>query len=97
MTLSAPIVSMAATPDGNGYWLVGSDGGVFAFGDAAFYGSEVGSVQIQTHVVGITSTPDGRGYWILASGGGIYSFGDASFFGTVASSAQSGWAVRLAS
>ena len=24
---------------GKGYWLVGSDGGVFSFGDAAFYGS----------------------------------------------------------
>ena len=26
---------MAATPDGQGYWLVGSDGGIFAYGDAA--------------------------------------------------------------
>jgi len=24
---------------GGGYWLVGSTGGVFAFGDAGFYGS----------------------------------------------------------
>ncbi len=30
---------MAATPDGGGYWLVASDGGVFAYGDAGFYGS----------------------------------------------------------
>src|SRR5580658_2885069 len=34
-----PVVAMAATPDGGGYWLVSSDGGVFAFGDAAFYGA----------------------------------------------------------
>ena len=26
---------MAATPSGNGYWLVASDGGIFTFGDAA--------------------------------------------------------------
>ena len=26
---------MAATPDGKGYWLVASDGGIFTFGDAA--------------------------------------------------------------
>ena len=26
------------TPDGRGYWLVASDGGIFAFGDAGFYG-----------------------------------------------------------
>jgi hypothetical protein len=30
---------MAATNDGYGYWLVGADGGVFAFGDAPFDGS----------------------------------------------------------
>ena len=30
---------MAATPDGRGYWLVASDGGIFAFGDAPFHGS----------------------------------------------------------
>ncbi len=31
---SAPITGIAATPDGNGYWQVASDGGVFNFGDA---------------------------------------------------------------
>ena len=34
--LNQPIVGMAATPDGSGYWLVASDGGVFSFGDAPF-------------------------------------------------------------
>jgi len=37
--LRRPIVGIAATPDGQGYWLVASDGGVFSFGDAAFHGS----------------------------------------------------------
>ena len=37
--LNAPIVGIAATPDGGGYWLVAADGGVFSFGDAHFYGS----------------------------------------------------------
>ncbi|HWE56330.1 MAG TPA: hypothetical protein VG435_12510, partial [Acidimicrobiales bacterium] len=32
--LSQPIVGIAATPSGNGYWLVASDGGIFSFGDA---------------------------------------------------------------
>jgi len=36
---ASPIVGIAATPDGGGYWLVGADGGVFAFGDAIFHGS----------------------------------------------------------
>jgi hypothetical protein len=37
--LAAPVVAIAATPDGAAYWLAGSDGGVFAFGDAHLYGS----------------------------------------------------------
>ena len=40
--LNAPIVGMAATPDGKGYWLVASDGGVFTFGDAGYDGSQGG-------------------------------------------------------
>jgi len=37
--VNAPIVGMAATPSGHGYWLVAADGGVFAFGDATFLGN----------------------------------------------------------
>jgi hypothetical protein len=37
--LAAPIVQIVPTSDGKGYWLIGSDGGVFAFGDAPFLGS----------------------------------------------------------
>ncbi len=33
-SLNRPIVGIAATPYRGGYWLVASDGGVFAFGDA---------------------------------------------------------------
>jgi hypothetical protein len=35
-------VACAASPDGQGYWEVASDGGIFRFGDAQFYGSEGG-------------------------------------------------------
>jgi hypothetical protein len=30
--LARPIVGMASTPDGGGYWLVAADGGIFTFG-----------------------------------------------------------------
>ena len=36
---NAPIVGIAATPSGKGYWLVAADGGVFTFGDAPFLGN----------------------------------------------------------
>ena len=60
-----PIVGMAATPDGKGYWLVASDGGIFNFGDAGFYGS-TGSIDLNAPIVGMASTPDGHGYWLVA-------------------------------
>jgi hypothetical protein len=36
--LAAPIVGMTSDPATGGYWLVGSDGGVFAYG-APFLGA----------------------------------------------------------
>ncbi len=72
---------MAATPDGGGYWLVASDGGIFSYGDAHFYGS-TGSIHLNKPIVGMAATPDGGGYWLVASDGGIFSYGDAAFYGS---------------
>jgi N-acetylmuramoyl-L-alanine amidase len=80
-TPDTPVVGMAPTPDGKGYWLVAADGGIFTFGDAAFYGSE-GGVALNSPVVGMAPTPDGKGYWLVASDGGIFTFGDAAFYGS---------------
>jgi hypothetical protein len=78
---TAPIVGMATTPDGNGYWLVGSDGAVDAYGDAVSYGSMQGT-HLNAPIVGMATTPDGGGYWLVATDGGIFAFGDARFFGS---------------
>jgi hypothetical protein len=37
-------VAIRCTPSGEGYWVVGDDGGVFTFGDAGFYGAATGWV-----------------------------------------------------
>ncbi len=79
--LNQPVVGIASTPDGKGYWEVASDGGIFAFGDAAFYGSMGGS-HLNRPIVAIASTRDGKGYWEVASDGGVFSFGDAAFHGS---------------
>ncbi len=50
--LAAPIVGMAAVPNGGGYWLVAADGGVFDFGDANFYGS-LGGQKISAPIVAV--------------------------------------------
>ncbi len=82
--MNQPIVGMTATPTGRGYWLVASDGGIFSFGDATFYGS-TGGLHLNQPVVGMAATPTGRGYWLVASDGGIFSFGDARFYGSTGS------------
>jgi hypothetical protein len=70
-----------ASPTARGGWVAAADGGVFAFGDARYYGS-MGGVRLNQPIVGIAATPTGRGYWLVARDGGIFSFGDAPFFGS---------------
>jgi hypothetical protein len=41
-TLLAPVVSMLTTPSADGVWLACSDGGVFALGEAGFFGAAAG-------------------------------------------------------
>ena len=76
-----PVVGMAPTPTGKGYWHVAGDGGIFAFGDAAFLGSP-GGTRLNRPVVGMATTPTGKGYWLVASDGGIFAYGDAVFHGS---------------
>jgi hypothetical protein len=94
LVLNKPIVGMAATPDGGGYWLVASDGGVFAFGDAAFYGS-TGSLVLNKPITGMESTRDGKGYWLVASDGGVFAFGDAQYYGSASGDGLSGSAIAI--
>jgi hypothetical protein len=82
--LNRPIVGIAQAPDSAGYWLVGSDGGVFSFGSAHFYGS-TGAIHLNQPIVGMAPTPTGHGYWLVASDGGVFSFGDAQFYGSTGS------------
>ncbi len=81
LTLSAPVVAIAATPDYRGYWLAASDGGVFSFGDATFYGS-MGGKRLNKPIVGIAADSATGGYWEVASDGGIFSF-HAPFYGSM--------------
>jgi hypothetical protein len=66
-----------------GYWLVASDGGIFAFGGAPFFGS-MGGRRLDRPVVGVTPTSTGQGYWEVATDGGIFAFGNAPFEGSEA-------------
>ncbi len=83
--LNGPVVGSSPTPTGAGYWMVASDGGIFAFGDAKFYGS-MGGTTLNGPVVGLAPTPSNRGYWLVATDGGIFAFGDAGFYGSMGGS-----------
>lgn len=61
-----------------GYIVVGSDGGVFTYYGAPFYGSLAGVGAI---VIAGAWTSSGQGYWLLGSDGGVFSFGDAVYRG----------------
>ncbi len=81
VAVSAPVVGIAGTRFGDGFWLDAADGGVFTAGSAGFFGS-MGGRHLNKPIV-----EDGRhthrwGPWLVASDGGIFTFGNAGFFGS---------------
>ena len=64
-----------------GYDLVASDGGIFNYGNAGFFGS-AGSLHLNAPIVGMAASPGGDGYWLVASDGGIFNYGGAGFHGS---------------
>jgi len=82
--LNEPIVGIAPTDSGKGYWLVAADGGMFAFGDAEFHGSVpevLPGVTLNQPVVSLVS--QGAGYLLVAGDGGIFTFGSSNFLGSI--------------
>jgi hypothetical protein len=77
--LREPIVASAARPLGDGYWLVGRSGRVYAFGAAA---KRRGAGAAEASVVDIAATPTGGGYWIVSRSGEVFARGDAVNFGS---------------
>ena len=76
VTASTPVHPLIRT------WEVASDGGLFAFGNAKFYGS-MGGKPLNAPIVGMAATPTGGGYWEVASDGGLFAFGNAQFYGSM--------------
>jgi uncharacterized repeat protein (TIGR02543 family) len=79
-------VIIPPTPAGTAsYDLVGSDGGVFVFGQpgAGFFGSLPGIGVHVNDIVGMVSTSGNKGYYLVGSDGGVFAFGDATFEGSL--------------
>jgi hypothetical protein len=81
LQLDAPMVALATCPTG-GYFMAASDGGIFDYGGAQFYGS-TGGQTLNAKIVGMAATRSGKGYWLVAADGGIFAYGDALFFGSM--------------
>src|SRR5206468_11281048 len=74
-----PIVGMASSADGRGYWMVSSSGRVYAFGDA----SKVRGTPPRRSVAGIVASPR-NGYWLFSTSGNVFRGVGAGWFGSVA-------------
>jgi hypothetical protein len=83
VTAAVPLAAAATggSTSVSGYWLVASDGGVFNYGTAAFYGS-TGAINLNKPIVAMAANPGGQGYWLVASDGGVFPYGDAAFYGS---------------
>lgn len=89
-TTTAPTTSTTSTkppttsttsppaPARSGYWMVGVDGRVYGFGDAA----SMGDAPLGGHpAVDLEDTTTGNGYWVTDSAGHVFAFGDAPYLG----------------
>lgn len=77
---------VVASASVRGYYVLGSDGGVFSFGQAPFYGSVPGLKLGHTvSAVSMATTFDQKGYWVLGQHGTVYPFGDAANYGDIKS------------
>jgi len=78
-----PVVGIASTPDGKGYWEVTRNGSVARYGDATNYNDLPGLHVSVNDIVAIAPTSDGKGYWLVGADGGEFAFGDAGFHGSI--------------
>lgn len=64
-----------AVQQGNGYWMLGSDGHVYQFGKALGFTGRVPGAQA------MAPRKDGTGYWVVDFAGRVSGFGSARSFG----------------
>lgn len=94
--LPQPIIGMASTPSGDGYWIANAYGDVSVHGAAPDLGSMAGT-PLNSPITHVVATADGKGYWLVAGDGGIFSFGDAAFYGSMGGTHLNAPVVDLAS
>ncbi|MDQ3107147.1 MAG: CAP domain-containing protein [Actinomycetota bacterium] len=78
VTASPTVPAFLGGQGGSGYWMVGADGVVYAFGGATHHGNAATSMAED-----LEPTPSKGGYWVVSSAGTVYSFGNAPHLGGI--------------
>lgn len=79
--LNHPPRCIVNRPQGDGYWIVAYDGGVFAFGEAPAL-TAIGGDPVE-RIVSADAWPDGEGLTCLGEDGGVFALGSARYMGRV--------------
>src|SRR5581483_10478341 len=88
---SSGAVDLEPTPSGRGYWTLGQNGTVAAFGDARSFGRVDRTRLVKSEVrAALSATPAGTGDWVFANRGRVLAFGDAPFLGDMSATPLSG-------
>jgi ribosomal protein L24E len=84
-----PVVGITPDPDGDGYWMVAADGGVFSF-RTPFRGSLPAVVPFDRLAAPVNGmVPYGNGYLLVAGDGGVFTFSNKPFQGSGAGNLDS--------
>src|SRR4051794_1065721 len=80
-TTNNPIVGLAPTAAGDGYWQVTSSGAVYSYGKGQYKGG-ANTLALKQPIVGMAGSTGTSGYWLVGADGGVFAYGDAGFYGS---------------
>ena len=80
-TINYKPTAIVARPQGDGYWIVAYDGGVFNFGNAPAL-TAIGGDPVE-RIISASAWPDGNGLLCLGEDGGVFGLGSAQYKGRV--------------
>jgi ribosomal protein L24E len=80
-----PPITVKTQSGRNGYWMLGQDGKVYAFGQSKHLGAP--TLPAGVSAADLEVSPTGNGYWIVDSAGNVSGYGDATALGGIAAGA----------
>ena len=76
-------VPLPQSPRKAGYWMLGRDGSVYTFGDAATVVATGTKAPLTSPAVKLLEHPDGTGLWVLEENGTVHALGGTAHHGNV--------------